>query len=418
MNTTISPNWVSMDTAAFFKNSTRLFGSFDPHWEGMWRDKPDGAQIGYTAQVRIEQRWQVFEGQALQQQTILNQTVPVTINHQFQVAHGWSSADDALVIEEAQERYDKPAGIAMATKWDVVAGQEVYRSVYFQMGAPGVPLSSDQTWLDGVAKLGNVAVPDDDLRAVIDLKTHSKLLGANIGAFNPQPVISKYFKTGQFNEGALGVEEWLKDSAGIPTHTTGTFTTSTPLVDGALQTGSTLVTKGWGTYAFKAGDTMYLAGVNAGNPVSYTDTGDPQAFSLQVDLAGAGAATFTISPPIIPTNVTPMSPLANVTSSPANNATILFVGSTGTVNATMAAQTSKQSLLFNPHAFARVLADLPVNLAGARAGRTSLAAGEQDKISARYVDQYNIQTDQLPRRLDTIGCVAVILPYFAMRMWS
>lgn len=418
MNTVITPSWVSTDTAVYYKNSTRLWGQFDPHWENMWRDKPDGAKIGYTAQVRIPQRWQVFEGQALQQQAILNQTVTVTINHQLQVAHGWSSADDALAIEEAQERYDKPAGVAMATAWDRIAGQEVYRSVYFQIGAPGVPLSSDQGWLDAVAKLGNVAVPDDDLRSVLDLKTHSKLLGANIGAFNPQPQISGYFKTGQFNEGALGVAEWLKDSVGIPTHTTGTFTTSTPLVDGSLQTGSTLVTKGWGTYAFNAGDTFYIAGVDAANPIGYTDTGDLQAFSLQAGVSGSGAATFTIAPPIIPTNVTPMSPLATVTSSPANNATILFVGSTGTVNATMAAQTSKQSLLFNPHAFARVMADLPVNLAGARAGRTSTAAGMEEKISMRYVDQYNIQTDQLPRRLDSIGCVAVILPYFALRAWS
>ncbi len=416
MNTIITPTWVSMDTAAFFENSTKLFGEFDPHWEGMWRDLPDGAKIGYTAQIRLPQRWQVFEGQALQQQAILNQTVSLSINHQFQVAHGWSSASEKLEIEEAQE-FDKAAGMSMATKWDIIAGQEVYRSVFFQIGAPGVPLSSDQVWLDGVAKLYNVAVPEE-LYAVIDPKTQSKLLGANIGAFNPQAQISEYFKTGQFNAGALGVNEWMMDQVGPPTHTTGTFTTSTPLVDGALQTGSTLVTKGWGTYAFKAGDTFYLAGVNAANPIGYNDTGDPQAFSLQVDLAGSGAATFTFAPPIIPTNVTPMSPLATVTSSPANNATILFVGSTGTVNATMAAQTSKQSLLFHPKAFARVMADLPVNLAGARAGRTSLAAGRKNKISGRYVDQYNIQTDMLPRRYDTIGGVAPILPYYALRAWS
>jgi hypothetical protein len=34
------------------------------------------------------------------------------------------------------------------------------------------------------------------------------------------------------------------------------------------------------------------------------------------------------------------------------------------------------------------------------------------------VEQYNIQTDQLPSRCDTIGGVGVILPYFAERMWS
>ena len=419
MNTVITPNWVSMDTAAYFRNEVRLIGQFDRQWERMWRNLPDGAKIGYTAQVRIEQRWQVFEGQALQQQAILNQTVPISINHQFQVAHGWSSADEAILIEEVRQRYDKPAGKAMAGKWDTIAGREVYANVYFQIGSPGVPLNVDQTWLDGVAKLVNVAVPDE-FRVVMDPKTHSKLLGANIGAFNPAQQISKYFKTGMFNEGALGVEEWFRD-ANMPTHTTGTFTLSTPLVDGALQTGSTLVLKGFGTYALKAGDTFYITGVNAINPVTYVDSGDLQAFTLVADGAGSGAATLTISPSIIPVGsgaAGSFSPLATVTNSPANNATITFVGATGAVNATMAAQTSKQSLLFNQGAFAFVMADLPVNLPGARAGRTTEAAGERNRISMRYVDQYNIQTDQLPRRLDSIGGVATILPYFALRAWS
>jgi hypothetical protein len=411
LNTFISPNWVSTDSALGFKNNLRLLGQFDRHWEKMWRNKPDGAQIGFTAQVRIEQRWQVFEGQALQQQAVLNQTVPISINHQFQVAHGWSSADDALVVEEVRERYDMPAGRAMANKWDVVAGQEVYRSVYFQAGSPGVPLSADQTWIDQVSKLNNVAVPEGYC-AVLDPKTQGKLVGANLGAFNPQPQISHYFKTGQFNEGAFGVDEWMKDP-NIPTHVTGTFTSSTPLVDGALQTGSTLLLKGFGTYALNAGDTFYVLGVNAVNPVSYVDTGDQQAFSIQAAIAGAGGALVTISPPIITSG-----PLQTVTASPANNASVSFVGATGTVNATMAAQSSRQSLLFNPAAFACVFADLPAKLAGAVAGRTSEAVGESDRLSMRYVDQYNIQTDQLPRRLDTIGGVATILPYYAIRMWS
>jgi hypothetical protein len=84
----------------------------------------------------------------------------------------------------------------------------------------------------------------------------------------------------------------------------------------------------------------------------------------------------------------------------------------------MSAQTSKQSLLFNPAAFAFVMADLPVKLPGANAGRTSEAVGATDRISLRYVDQYSIQTDQLPRRVDTIGGVACIIPSFALRGWS
>lgn len=406
MNFIITPNWIATDTADQFDNYVRLVSEFTRKFEGAWSES--GAKIGYTVQVRLPQRDITVEGQALQIQPILNQTVPITINHQLQVAHSWSSADDEIAIEDARQ-YDESAGRSMAGKWDVIAGVEVYKQVYFQIGSPGVPLSSDQTWLDGIAKLTNVGVPDDDLTAIIDMKTHSKLLGANIGAFNPQAQISKYFRTGQFNVGALGVEAWKKDS-NLPTHVTGTFTSSTPLVNGALQTGSTLVTSGFGTYSLKAGDTFYLAGVNSVNPITYVDSGDLQAFTLQSDLAGSSAATFSISPPIITSGA-----LQTVTASPANNATISFVGSTGVVNATMAAQSSKQSLLFDSGAFAFVMADLPSKLPGAVAGRFR---SDVDRMSFRYVEQFNIQTDQLPKRFDSIGGVAAILPYFALRGWS
>jgi hypothetical protein len=406
MNFIITPNWVATDTAEQFDNYVRLVSEFSREFEGAWSES--GAKVGYTVQVRLPQRDVTVEGQALQIQPIQNQTVPITINHQFQVAHSWSSADDQLAIEDARQ-YDISAGKSMAGKWDTVAAQEMYKQVYFQIGAPGVPLSSDQTWLDGVAKLTNVGVPDTDLCAIIDMKTHSKLLGANIGAFNPQTQISEYFRTGQFNAGALGVSAWKKDS-NLATHVTGTFTSSTPQVDGALQTGSTLVTKGWGTYSFNIGDTFYLQGVNAVNPISYVDSGDPQAFVITGALAGSSAATLSFSPAIITSGA-----LQTVTNSPANNASISFVGSTGTVNATMAAQTSKQSLLFDPGAFAFVMADLPAKLAGAVAGRFR---SEVDRMSFRYVDQYSIVTDQLPKRFDSIGGVAAILPYFAMRAWS
>lgn len=406
-NFLITPNWVATDHADQFAQYVRLVNEFERKYEGAWSET-GGAKIGYTTQVRLVQRDVTVEGQALQIQPIQNQTVPITINHQLQVAHSWSSADDSLAIEDARQ-YSVSSGASMAAKWDVIAGTEVYKQVYFQIGAPGVPLSSDQGWLDGVAKLTNVGVPDTDLVAILDMKTHSKLLGANIGAFNPAGQISEYFKTGQFNAGALGVSRWKKDNH-MPTHTTGSFTSSTPLVSGSLQTGSTLVTSGFGTYALKSGDTFYIAGVNAVDPISYVDSGDQQAFVLQADASGSGAATFTISPPIITSGA-----LQTVTASPAANATINFVGSTGVVNATMATQTSKQSLLFDPGAFAFVMADLPMKLAGAVAGRWN---SKEDKMSFRYVDQYNIQTDQLPRRMDSIGGVACILPYFALRAWS
>lgn len=405
-NFILTPNWIATDTADQFDNYIRLVNEFTRKFEGAWSES--GAHLGYTVQVRLPQRDVTVEGQALQIQPIQNQTVPITINHQLQVAHAWSSADDSVAIEDARQ-YDISAGKSMAGKWDVIAGAEIYTQVYFQIGAPGVPLSQDQTWLDGVAKITNVGVPDSDLVAIIDMKTNARLVGANAAVFNPQPQISEYFKTGQFQASALGVKAWKKDS-NLPTHTTGTFTSSTPVVAGALQTGSTLNISGMGTYALRRGDTFYIAGNNAVNPISYVDSGDQQAYVLQADVAGSGTATLSISPAIIPSGA-----LQTVTGSPVNNATINFVGSTGVVNATMAAQTSKQCLLFDPGAFAFVMADLPSKLPGAEAGRFR---SEVDRMSFRHVTQYSAQTDQIPKRFDSIGGVAAILPYFALRAWS
>ena len=319
-----------------WKNRIKLVSNFDRQWNDEWSSR-GGAKKGYTIQIRIPQRWLVTEGQALVQQAILNQTVPATINHQFQVGMGWSSADSALLVEEVQSRYTSRAGEALANKADVIAGAEVYKTVYFAIGpTSAIPLtglnpnvSLDGAYTDGVAKLRNFGVPDE-LRAVIDPNSQSDLLKVAFNQFNPQNWVGKVWGNGEFGGSALGVQEWYWDQ-NIPIHTTGSFTASTPLVDGALQTGSTLQVKGFGTYALKAGDSFSLP-INGVNPVSYADMGTAQDFTLLSDVSGTGTATLNISPAIIPvgSSVNPLSPLATVTTSPPNNASLTFRMATGT----------------------------------------------------------------------------------------
>jgi P22 coat protein - gene protein 5 len=406
VNTLITPLWVTKDVAVNFKNSLKFLGQFDRTWDKTWENLPGGTKIGYTSQVRIQQRFTVTEGQGLVQQPLLNQTVPLTINHQYQIGMGWSSADDALVIEEVQNRYTTPAGRAMASKWDAQAGLEVASAVYFNVGTPGVPLTGNDNWTAAVALLDSVAVPDDDYVGVIDPKTRANLLNANFALFQPK---NNLFRTGQFADEALGVGEWYTDAL-MPVFTTGTFTTATPITSSGGQTGSSLALSGMGTYAMVRGDRFTVAGVNAVNPVAYTDTGILQQFVLTAALSGTTTGTFSISPAIITSG-----PLQTVTASPANGAAVSWSGATGTVSATMAATSCRQSFVFNRAAFAFVMADLPERLAGALAKRVN---DEEEQLSLRWVEQYQISTDQMPSRVDSIGGVGVILPYFAVAMLS
>ena len=98
------------------------------------------------------------------------------------------------------------------------------------------------------------------------------------------------------------------------------------------------------------------------------------------------------------------------------NAAVSFVGSTGTVGATMTATTCRISVIANTAAFAFVSADLPKNLAGAVTGRTPGA--KTDKVSIRYVDQYSSETDQLNRRMDCLVGAAPVMPNYALVAYS
>jgi hypothetical protein len=411
MDTFITPNWVSTDVAMFWDNNIKGLRLSEMTYGDEWKNKPDGAQIGYTVQQRIPQRFRVKRGQALQQQPILNQTVPISLTDQLQVAMGWSSADNALLVEEVQDRYTMPAGKALANECDLFFMQQVYKSVYFSIGTPGTPITSNDVWTDGVAMLRAFGVPED-LLAVTDPKQQSKLVSSNLALFNPAGQIGDIFQKGLFAKAALGVDEWAWDS-NVPVHTTGSFTASTPVVSGAGQSGSTLAISGMGTYAFKEGDVFTIDGVYGVNPISYTNTTILQQFVITADLSGSSTGTLSISPSIIASTE---SQLQTVTALPANGAAISFLGATGTVGATMTATDSKQAIIANPAAFAFVSADLPVQLAGAVAGRTPGA--KTDRVSIRYVDQYNAQTDQMPRRMDALIGAAPILPYFALRAWS
>ena len=408
-NTLITPNWVTTDTATGFLDSTKLIGRFDRQWDDSFFNKPGGAKIGDTVSVRIEQRWLATEGQALQQQALLNQTVPITVNHQFNVGMGWSSSQATLEVEEVQKRYTSPAGRSLAAKWDRVAGGEVYKAAYFSIGTPGTNIGTNATWQDAVAMLQEQGVPDE-YYAVVSPSQQASLNGSNQALFNPASYVGEMFKSGKWSGASLGMKEWYFDPL-LPMHTTGTFTASTPLTDAAGQTGSTLTTDGWGTYAFKAGDVFTVDGMFSTNPLQQDlSMGRLMQFSLTADLAGSTTATLAFTPAIVTSGA-----LQNVTASPANNAAISFLGSTGTVSATMAATNSRQNLIFHPSAFAFVMVDLDRDLAGAESGYTS---DKETRVKMRWAKQWNGQTDQSLSRIDTLGGVAAVLPYFAVRAWG
>jgi hypothetical protein len=258
-------------------------------------------------------------------------------------------------------------------------------------------------------KLTDLSTPAEGRVAVLDPLAMATLANTSSTLFNPGATISENYRNGQFGRNQLGVAEWYQDQ-NMPAFTTGSFTACTPTVNGASQTGSSLVTQAWasGATTLNKGDIFTIAGVNSVNPLSYVDTGRLQQFVVTATISDtAGAITVSISPSIVTSGA-----LQTVTASPANGAAIT-VWSANPSGGSLAATSSRQSMVYHPDAFAFVMADLIQPGAGARA---TTVRSKQWGIAIRMVEQYQIATDQNPSRLDILIGAATVQARLACRV--
>jgi hypothetical protein len=408
MNTLATPTWVTKETSREFFNDLTFLANVNRTYDDQYIQ--NGAKVGNTVNARLPQRFQATDGQALQLQNIFDQTVPITLTNQKNVAFGWSSAQATTEIDEVRSRYTKPGGEALANVAEVLAFNAVYRDVFNAVGVPGTTPSATLTYLQAGTKLTDQATPLRGRVAVLDPLAMQTIANASSTLFNPSAVIGENYKNGMFGRRQLGIDEWYQDPV-RPTHTTGSFTASTPIVSGAGQTGSAISTTGWASSAttLKKGDIITIAGVNTVNPLSYSSVGRLQQFVITADTSDVTGAIAAL--PISPSIIT-SGQLQTVDASPAANAAIT-VWSANPVAGTLAATASPQSFVYHPDAFAFVMADLIKPGAGADA---TVVRSKALGFSIRLVEQYQIGTDQNPSRLDILIGAATVQARLACRV--
>lgn len=363
----------------------------------------EGAKIGYVVNARKPVRYIVTTGQALQIQDATETQVPVTLTTQDHVDFQFSSADLALSVDDFKDRFLQPAVAALANKIDY-NGLQLYTQVYNAVGTPGTVPNTLLTYLLAGVALDNNAAPQDDNRyVVITPKMQAYIVDALKGLFQQATAIAQ-----QYVKGTMGTAAgftWAMDQ-NCPTHTVGAQG-GTPLVNGASQTGASLITDGWTAAAanrLKAGDVFTIANVYGVNPQSRQSTGDLQQFVVTADTAsdGSGNATIPISPSIITSGA-----FQTVNVAPADNAALTVLGAASTA--------TPQGLAFHRDAFTLVTADLPVPKGVDMGSRVS---DKQLGISLRIVRAYDINTDQWPCRIDVLYGWASLRPELACRIAS
>lgn len=407
-NTLATPSWVTKEVARYFLNSIEFVKNLNRTYDDQYVQA--GAKVGNTVNARLPQRFVATDGQALQLQNLYDQTVPITLTNQKNVAFGYSSAQATTELDSIRDRYVQPAAETLANAADVLAWDDVYRDVYSSVGTPGTTVSTTLSYLQAGVKLTDLGTPMDGRVAVLDPLAMATLANSSATLFNPSATISENYTKGMFGRNQLGISEWYQ-SQNAARHTTGTFTAATPVINGANQTGSTLITNGWanGATALKKGDIFTIAGVYSVNPLSYRSTGRLAQFTITADTADSGGAIAALpfAPAIIASG-----PLQTVDSIPSTGAAIT-VWSANPAGGVLATTVSTTGMVFHHDFAAFVMADLAQPGAGAR---STTVRSKQWGITIRMVEQYQIATDQNPSRLDILIGAAAVQPRLACRI--
>lgn len=406
-NTLATPDWVTYEVARYFVNSLRGVGQFNRTYSDEYVQA--GAKVGDTVKIRLPQQFTTTAGEALTEQNLYDETVSLILNRRRHVGFGYSSQEGTTDIDELRSRYVQPAAETLASTYDRLALADVYKEVFNKVGTPGTTANDPLTYLQAVVKILDSAGPDEGLCAVLAPLDMATIAEANNTLFHPSKQISENYVRGQMAADQLGISKWFMDQ-NIPRHTTGAATgASTPLVNGAGQTGSSIVTDGWGagTASLVEGDVVSIAGVYKVNPLSKESTGQLMQFTLTADASdAAGDLTLPISPSIITTGSR-----QNVSAAPANNAVVTYWSMAA--GGTQAATVSNQNLVFHSDAFANANADLVAPNGGAKFSRVS---SKMLNVSLRYVEQFNITDDRNRNRLDFLMGSVAVQPRMATRV--
>ncbi len=403
-NTIVTSEWVLMETGLVFSNSLRGVANFDRHYSDEYTQ--GGAKVGDTVKIRLPQMWEAVEGEALEVQNILDRTVNLILNRRRHVGFGWSSSQATTDLDDIRSRYIQPAAETLASIYDRVSMDDVYKSVFNTVGTLGTIPVTGLTYSTAVSRILDLAGPDEGLVAILSPLSNATIASSTSLMFHPGGALSENWKRGQFAAEQLGISRWFTDQ-NTPRLTTGACpAASTPLVNGASQTGSSLITDGWGAAtALVTGDSFTVAGVYSVNPLSKQSTGVLQRFVLTADVTGT-ALTLSISPSIVTSG-----PLQNVTASPADNAVLTYWSMAA--GGTQAAVSSPQNLVFAPKAFASAMADLVMPNGGAKGTRVN---SKDLNVALRFVEQFQITSDLNLNRLDILFGSAAPMPEWACRV--
>lgn len=400
-NSLLTPSVIAAEAMRMFENQLGFTRQIDKQYSKEFAKS--GAKVGNTITVRKPWRPSVRTGTAIAIQNVTEESQALVLANQKGVDFTFSTQDLTLTIDKFAERYIKPAITALANQVDVDLLTMAAQNTFNTVGTSGTSPATALLVLQAQQKLNELACPQDDKRSIhINPAASATIVNALTGLFQSADKIAEQYEKGMMGI-ALGAK-WLM-AQNIFAYTTGTGGTASPtmLTTGSPQTGSTISVVSWGsTSTAVVGDVFTIAGVFKVNPITHVSTGVLQQFVVTANATASGGAitNLAISPSIVTSG-----PTQTVNAAPATSAAITMVTTANTLTA--------NNILCHEKAFTLGCADLEIPEGVHFAAR---ATDEESGLSMRIVRAYDINSDQIPCRLDILYGSTAMRPEWSCRL--
>lgn len=400
-NTFKTTTWMAKEFLRHYENANTFSKFVNKHYAREFQNSD--FRPGTSISIAKPARFAVTAGNVASFPDITEESTTLTVS-QYNASFAPTSLEMTTSVHKDQfsDRYLKPMANALASQIDKAGLALATTTVYNATGTPGTTPSTLRTYLDARAIAVEQGMPvDNELAIVINPAAEAAIVDALKGLFHSSTEIERQYKEGKMGM-AIGAK-WSMDAL-IASRTVGTQG-GTPLVNGASQTGTSLITDGWSnsiTNVLRAGDIFTIAGVYAVNPITKDTTGRLQQFVVTAAASsnGSGQTTLSIAPAISTSGTT-----QNVSAGPADNAAITVLGTGGLTSAT--------NILFHRDAF--TLATIPMQTYGG----LDKSANEYDPdtgISVRFTQGMDVTNDKLLVRADVLFGWAATRPEWAARI--
>lgn len=383
-NTLITPEIIAKRALTHLKNSCvmakNVYRDYKKEWEGI--KKGDVVNIRKPVQFTAE------DGPTRVNQNVTEESTPLTINRHKHVSWEFGLKQLTLSVEDYDRRYIQPACIALVNAVDADLCDS-YKDIANTVGTAGSPPDSFADLALAPRKLDDSGCPDDGKRVcVVNPEAKWLIAGALTGLYDGK-AIDPALREGRL--GRIGNMS-IYSTQNIKTHTPGWA--GTPLVNGASQTGSQLITDGiTATSVILHGDRFTVGDdVFAVNPISRASTGVLRDFVVTADHTADGSDTLSIYPSIISEGA-----YQTVSAVPDDNDAI-----------NEEATAFEANLVFHPNAIA--LAMIPIELPQSCSFK---ARSSYDGFSVAVTKAYDIDGYKEVIRLDILYGTKVIYPEFA-----